>query len=241
VTAAALVLLAVALVLWPPPDAGIRRLRLEGAAGSPPARRAGSGSPGGSGLRWLLPAAVGLGVTALFGGAGGIGLGAAVTVGTGLVLHRARHPGRGDADAVGHELPVACDLLAVCLGAGVPVATALGAVAAAVAPPLRGEMERVAGLYRLGAEPARAWAGTPAVLGPLARAVLRAGRSGSAVGAALRATAADVRADQAGRAEAAVRRAGVWVLAPLGACFLPAFVCLGVLPLVLGLAAGLLT
>ena len=27
-----------------------------------------------------------------------------------------------------------------------------------------------------------------------------------------------------------MRRAGVWVLAPLGACFLPAFVCLGVVP-----------
>jgi hypothetical protein len=38
-------------------------------------------------------------------------------------------------------------------------------------------------------------------------------------------------------AEAAIRRAGVWVLAPLGACFLPAFVCLGVAPLVLGIAA----
>jgi hypothetical protein len=34
-----------------------------------------------------------------------------------------------------------------------------------------------------------------------------------------------------------VQRAGVWVLAPLGACFLPAFVCLGVAPLVLGIAA----
>jgi hypothetical protein len=28
----------------------------------------------------------------------------------------------------------------------------------------------------------------------------------------------------------------VWVLAPLGLCFLPAFVCLGVVPLVLGIA-----
>jgi hypothetical protein len=28
----------------------------------------------------------------------------------------------------------------------------------------------------------------------------------------------------------------VWVLAPLGLCFLPAFVCLGVAPMVLGIA-----
>ena len=68
----------------------------------------------------------------------------------------------------------------------------------------------------------------------------RAGTSGSAVGAALRALAADLRATERARGEAAVQRAGVWVLAPLGACFLPAFVCLGVVPLVLGLAAGVL-
>jgi hypothetical protein len=49
--------------------------------------------------------------------------------------------------------------------------------------------------------------------------------------------AADARAAQRSALEASVRRAGVWVLAPLGACFLPAFVCLGVAPLVLGIAA----
>jgi pilus assembly protein TadC len=46
-----------------------------------------------------------------------------------------------------------------------------------------------------------------------------------------------MRSTQRGDVEAAVRRAGVWVLAPLGLCFLPAFVCLGVVPLVLGIAA----
>ena len=35
-------------------------------------------------------------------------------------------------------------------------------------------------------------------------------------------------------------KAGVWVLAPLGVCFLPAFVCLGVVPLVLGIAGNVL-
>jgi pilus assembly protein TadC len=38
-------------------------------------------------------------------------------------------------------------------------------------------------------------------------------------------------------AEAAIGRAGIRLLAPLGACFLPAFLCLGVVPLVLGIAA----
>jgi pilus assembly protein TadC len=37
-----------------------------------------------------------------------------------------------------------------------------------------------------------------------------------------------------------VQRAGVRVLAPLGLCFLPAFVCLGVVPLVIGIAGDVL-
>jgi pilus assembly protein TadC len=53
---------------------------------------------------------------------------------------------------------------------------------------------------------------------------------------ALRALGSDLRASSRARTEEALRRAGVWVLAPLGACFLPAFVCLGVVPLVLGIA-----
>jgi pilus assembly protein TadC len=58
------------------------------------------------------------------------------------------------------------------------------------------------------------------------------------VAPALRSLAADARASARAATESAVRRAGVWVIAPLGLCFLPAFVCLGVAPLVLGIAAG---
>jgi pilus assembly protein TadC len=118
------------------------------------------------------------------------------------------------------------------------VAEAVGAVASVVGEPLRSELADVAGRYRLGAEPARAWADAPVELAGLARAVARAGTSGSAVARTLRELAADGRAAERTRAEGRVRRAGVWLLAPLGACFLPAFLCLGVVPLVLGIAAG---
>jgi len=143
-------------------------------------------------------------------------------------------------DAAGADLPAAlpvgCDLLAVCLAAGVPPGAALAAVAAAVPEPLGDHLRRVAALYRLGAEPARAWSGTPPALDPLARVFVRVGESGSAAGPALRALATDLRSEERSRAQARVQRAGVWVLAPLGACFLPAFLCLGVVPLVLGIA-----
>jgi pilus assembly protein TadC len=191
----------------------------------------------------VLPAAVGVAGALLVGGSAGLLLALPLAVGTAWVLRRARGPGPAGTElaaAVSAELPVACDLLAVCLTAGVPVGASLAAVGGSVTGPLRTELLRVAALYRLGAEPAHAWADAPAVLDRLARAVGRAGWSGSSIGAALRALAADVRAAQRAGDEAAVRRAGVWVLAPLGACFLPAFVCLGVVPLVLGLAAGVI-
>jgi pilus assembly protein TadC len=47
-----------------------------------------------------------------------------------------------------------------------------------------------------------------------------------------------VRADDA--AAAAGERAGVMVSGPLGLCFLPAFVCLGIVPVVIGLAGSVL-
>jgi pilus assembly protein TadC len=92
----------------------------------------------------------------------------------------------------------------------------------------------------LGADPGHAWAAAPTELAPLGRVLVRAAESGSSVGGGLRALSAQFRGAAKARAEAAVRRAGVWLLAPLGLCFLPAFVCLGVLPLVLGIAGNVL-
>jgi pilus assembly protein TadC len=48
--------------------------------------------------------------------------------------------------------------------------------------------------------------------------------------------ARELREQAAAAAEALAHRAGVLVLLPLALCFLPAFVCLGVLPTVVGLA-----
>jgi pilus assembly protein TadC len=187
--------------------------------------------------RWLLAGAGGLAVGLLLGGVTGVFAAVVVAVG-GARLLRSRAPGELAAEraALTRELPGACDLLAVCLAAGVPVGSALTAVGEALPAPLGSRLGSVAALYRLGAEPRRAWAESPAELAALGRVLVRAGESGAAVVPALRSLAADGRAAARASAEAAVQRAGVWVLAPLGLCFLPAFVCLGVVPLVLGIA-----
>ena len=49
------------------------------------------------------------------------------------------------------------------------------------------------------------------------------------------------RQDATHAAAAAAERASVLIAGPLGLCFLPAFVCLGVVPVVAGLAGAVFT
>lgn len=230
--------LAVALLLWSPRTRltahRVRTLRAptgpaDVARAQGPTRR----------RRWLLAGAAGLAAGLLVSGLSGAVVAAVVTV-LGERWLRAGGDGRLDErTALTRELPAACDLLGVCLSAGVPVVTALAAVGAAVPAPLGPHLSGVAAVSRLGADPRRAWADVPAELAALGRVLVRAGESGATAAPALRALAADSRASARAATEAAVQRAGVWVLAPLGACFLPAFVCLGVVPMVLGIAGDL--
>jgi hypothetical protein len=67
----------------------------------------------------------------------------------------------------------------------------------------------------------------------------RAAEGGAPVAAAVSRLAADARADARARGEQAARRVGVLAVAPLGLCFLPAFVLLGVVPVIAGLAGPL--
>ena len=237
-----LLLGAVALLLWSPSrEVVVRRAHVVGRTTGRPANGTPQGSrlrfPGDAGgRRWLGAGAAGLSIAVLVGGVVGAGLGMAVAVGAERLLRLADADGQAARTALLRDLPGACDLLGVCLGAGVPVVGALAAVGEATPAPLGPELRAVAALYRMGAEPRRAWAGIPPELAALGRVMVRAGESGSTVAPALRALAADSRAAVRAATEAAVRRAGVWVLAPLGLCFLPAFVCLGVLPLILGIA-----
>jgi pilus assembly protein TadC len=135
-------------------------------------------------------------------------------------------------------LPLALDLLSVCLSAGLPPAGAIGAVAAGLTGGLGSALAAVQRALALGAPAGQAWApavaATPA-LGRVADRFVQAERSGAALAPALAALAADERRSlQLARARAA-RRVGVLAAAPLGLCFLPAFVITGVLPIVGGL------
>ncbi|KAA0024450.1 type II secretion system F family protein [Antrihabitans cavernicola] len=136
----------------------------------------------------------------------------------------------------------AFDLLAACLRAGLPMATAAAAVAVSAPAPLSDSLRRGADLLTLGADPAVAW--EAAVADPatesLARMARRSARSGSSLAGAMTELAAQRRAEAEDASAAQAERAGVLISGPLGLCFLPAFVCLGIVPVVVGLAGRVL-
>jgi len=137
------------------------------------------------------------------------------------------------------------DLLAGALAAGLPPELAIEGIAAAVtehgSDTLRRAVEplgRVGRLLQLGSEPAAAWATLYPVPGyaPVADSGRRCATSGARLASALAGVADDLRARRQTEALARAERVGVWSLLPLGLCFLPAFVCLGVIPVILGVA-----
>jgi Flp pilus assembly protein TadB len=237
----ALVVLAVAALTWPAPmRSPVHRVRRTSPAPSRPSLIAGRLAVGPAARRWIVAVVAGAAVGVLLGG-GLIAWSSAAVVSLGLQRFlRVRAPSRAGLDqhAVERDLPVVCDLLAVCLGTGLPLGTALAEVAGTVPGPVGERLREVAASIALGTDPRQAWAAAPVELAPLGRVLIRAAESGSSVGGGLRALAVQLRAAAVARAETAVQRAGVWILAPLGLCFLPAFVCLGVLPLVLGIAGS---
>jgi pilus assembly protein TadC len=135
------------------------------------------------------------------------------------------------------------DVLSACLSSGMTVAGAAVAAATSAPPPLADVLHRAAHLLMLGADPALAWADT-AVDDRRVAALLRLARRSSASGAALAQGVAELadqsRQDAADAAKAASERASVLIAGPLGLCYLPAFVCLGIVPVVAGLAGDVL-
>jgi Flp pilus assembly protein TadB len=138
-------------------------------------------------------------------------------------------------------LPDLADLIALCLLAGADVPTALRAVSGSVAEVAREPLRRSAALMELGLAPAAAWAHWDGVADSLVRAFERSRRTGAALADECERLAADLRAEQFGRIQQQARSVGVRAVLPLMGCFLPAFVLLGVVPVVAALALSLLS
>jgi len=134
----------------------------------------------------------------------------------------------------------ALDVFAVCLAAGMSVPAAAAATAPSAPAELGAVLRRAADLLALGAEADVAWTIPDEVAEPACHAVARLARRSAASGSALAHGVAELaeqsRQDATHAAAAAAERASVLIAGPLGLCFLPAFVCLGIVPVVAGLA-----
>ncbi|MFF9013648.1 type II secretion system F family protein [Streptomyces sp. NPDC014870] len=218
------------------------RKRAEALLGVGPTRgrRFGNGCP--PWLRtWAAPLATAALALALVGGVPGILAG--IAAGWGVRRWSARRaPATGDEDEAVRQLPLAADLLAACASAGAGPGEAAEAVGRSLGGPLGERLTRTAGELRLGGEPADVWRRFGAIPGAeaLARCLERAGSSGAPAAEAVARHATDLRAERARAAAARAQRAQVLITAPVGLCFLPAFLAVGVAPVVIGLATGLL-
>ena len=185
--------------------------------------------------RWLVSLLAGAAPIVLLGGALGVAAAAVVA----LAVHRAlvrREPSslRRRRQEVARGLPQVVDLLAVTLSAGASPSSAISAVTSAVDGPVVAELRAVEHGLELGRDPARVWrelAQRPG-LAPLGRTMARAIESGASVSDALHRLAEDLHASSRLEAESRARTVGVRAAAPLGLCLLPAFVLVGVVPLV---------
>ncbi|MDH6137055.1 hypothetical protein P3T37_006486 [Kitasatospora sp. MAA4] len=139
------------------------------------------------------------------------------------------------------QLPLASELLAACLSSSASPAQAAAVVAQTVGGPLGARLSAVSAELSLGAPPVLCWGrlGDDCPdLAPLARCLVRTSVSGAPPAVPLAGLAVAQRAAAGRAARERVRRAGVLATAPLGLCFLPAFVLIGIVPVVMGLAAS---
>lgn len=154
----------------------------------------------------------------------------------------AKTPRAGPSEPDNLALADDIDLFALCLTAGLPMSDSTRAVADAAAAGTAAHWARAASLLGIGLPAERAFAEVEHVGGfdELARLICRSTHSGSAIAGGCRDLAARFRDEAADQAVARAERAGVLISVPLTGCFLPAFIVLGLAPVVISLGADLL-
>lgn len=187
----------------------------------------------------LAAICLGIGIAVLLASFWGVMLGLVATLVTRRLTNRLEsRASRNRRMQLERQLPEVCDLLAATLASGAPVKAAVTAVAHASESPASEELMRVVAALNLGASPADAW--REAVIAPefirVRAAFERSSVSGAPIAEVLMAMARDERRRRKSAVEIAARSAGVRAVAPLAACFLPAFILLGIVPVVASMA-----
>jgi Flp pilus assembly protein TadB len=133
-------------------------------------------------------------------------------------------------------------LFGAALRAGAPPGPALEVVCAALPGPASDRLLPVTARLALGGDPAQVWRSLAAdsELSPLGRCLARAHTTGSPVAEAVTRLGQELAAERRLQTQERARAVGVRAALPLGICLLPAFLLLGIVPVVAGLAAVLL-
>jgi Flp pilus assembly protein TadB len=189
---------------------------------------------------WVLLAAVAAAV--FVGGAAGLLAAPVAGAASWLVIERSEPAAvRRERDLARRDLPHVVGLLADALRSGQAPADALSVVAGALPGPASTRLAVVLPRLRLGVDPRQVWgdlASDPA-LAPLGRALDRAHRTGAPVVAAVERLADELGRSARAEVEDRARAVGVKAAVPLGLCLLPAFVLIGIVPVVAGLLTSL--
>lgn len=133
------------------------------------------------------------------------------------------------------------DILAAAIAAGASVPSALAALGVAMPGEHGEELRRAGAVLELGGDWEAAWAEAGAELTPVARALRPAWLDGVAPEDLLAQAAASIRARRLDAAKDAAARLGVRLVLPMGACLLPAFVFLGIVPVLLSAGGAFLS
>jgi len=197
-------------------------------------------------LRLRVPVGVGAGLAlVIWAGISALAVGAGVLAGGVVTIVLGLLPTAAAAQrqaAMVAALPQACDLLAVCVEAGLPLRSALRAVVGVLDGPLAECLGRVVARVDLGIGEQEAWdeARNEPGLESLGREIRRCLASGAPVASTLRALALEARRDALSAEEVRAKRVGVRSVMPLMLCFLPSFILLGVVPIIGGVIGRLL-
>ncbi|PRQ12168.1 hypothetical protein C1Y63_02325 [Corynebacterium sp. 13CS0277] len=151
---------------------------------------------------------------------------------------RTRRWAGGEASA--HDIAADIELFAACMGSGLTAAAAADIVASTATAPRA--WRTTASLLALGAAPDIAWGPmlTQPKLGDLAHLAIAAHTHGTPMTEGLTRLATTIRDTATTDAAARAEKAGVLIALPLAAFFLPAFMIVGLAPIVISIGSTML-
>jgi Flp pilus assembly protein TadB len=189
---------------------------------------------------WMILA--GAAAAVFLGGAPGLVAAPLAAASAWLVIERSEPAAlRRDRAVARRDLPHVVGLLADALRAGQSPTDALAVVVTALPGPATARLAEVVPRLRLGLDPMVVWGEVAAdpELGRLGSAMARAHRTGAPVVPTVERLADELARSARAEVEDRARAVGVKAAVPLGLCLLPAFVLIGIVPVVAGLLTSL--